>query len=75
MIDILRESILTMMYDSKFFKHTRNMKKNWLGPYVVKEITDGGAMKLEKLDGTEVRGITNGSWMKTYFDNYDSIAY
>ena len=49
------------MYDSKFFKHLGKLKTHWLGPYVVKEIIDGGAVKLEKLYGTETRGINNGS--------------
>ena len=56
------------MYDGKIFKHPGKLKTHWLGPYLVKEITDGGAVKLEKLDGTEVRGIINGSWLKRYFD-------
>ena len=43
---------LVGMYDSNFFKHPGNLKKNWLGPYLVKEITDGGALKLEKIPGT-----------------------
>ena len=62
------------MYDSKFSKHPGKLKTHWLGPYVVKEITDSGVMKLEKLVGTEVRGLVNGSRLKPYFDNYDSIA-
>ena len=58
-----------LMYDSKFFKHLGKLKTHWLGPYVVKEITEGGAMKLEKLDGTKFRGIINGIRLKPYFDN------
>ena len=52
---------LVLMYDSKFFKHPGKMKTHWLGPYLVKEITDGGVVKLEKLDGIEVRGIVKWS--------------
>ena len=62
------------MYDSKFSKHLRNMKTHWLGPYVVKEITNEGAIKLEKLDGTEVRALINGSRMKPCFDKCDKVA-
>ena len=62
---------LVLMYDSAFFKHPGKLKIHWVRPYVVKEITDGGAVKLEKLDGTEVRGIVNGSRLKPYFDSYD----
>ena len=59
------------MYDKKCFKHPGKMKTHWLGPYVVMEITDIAAVKLEKIDGTEVRGLINGSQLKPYFDNYD----
>ena len=52
---------LVVMYDNNFFKHPGKLKTHWLGPYVVKEIIDGGAVKLEKLDGTKVRGIVNQS--------------
>ena len=65
---------LVLMYDSKYFKHRGKLKTHWLGPYVFKEITDGGAVKLEKLDGTEVRGIVNGSRWTPYFDNCDLVA-
>ena len=53
------------MYNSNFFKHPGKLKTHWLGPYVVKEITDGGEVKLEKLDGIEVRGLINGRLTKT----------
>jgi len=33
---------LVLLYDSKFDKFPRNFKMHWLGPYVIKEITDGG---------------------------------
>ena len=60
---------LVLMYDSKFFKHPSKLKMHWLGPYVVKEITNGGVVKLEKIDGTEVKGLINGSQLKPYFDS------
>ena len=40
------------MYDSKFFKHLGKLQTHWLGPYVVKKITEEGAVKLERLEGT-----------------------
>ena len=49
------------MYDDKLFKHPGKLKTHWLGPHVVKEIIDGGAMKLEKLDDMKVRGLINRS--------------
>ena len=63
------------MYDNKCFKHPGKLKTHWLGPYVVKEIIDGGAVKLEKLDGMKVRGLVNGIWLKPYFDNCDWVAH
>ena len=47
---------LVLMYENNFFKHLGKMKTHWLGPYVVKEITDIGAVKLENLNATVVRG-------------------
>ena len=47
------------------------MQTHSFGPYVVKEITEGGVGKLEKLDGIEVWGLINGSRLKPYFDNYN----
>ena len=65
---------LVLMYDNKFFKHPRKMKTHWLGPYVVKEITDGGVVKLEKLDGIEVRGLANQSRLNPYYDSYELVT-
>ena len=39
---------LVIMYDNKIFKHPGKLKTHWLGPYVIKEIIDGGEVKLEK---------------------------
>ena len=55
------DGVHVLMYDNKIFKHPRKLKTHWLGPYVVKEITNGGAVKLQKSYGTEVRGLINGS--------------
>ena len=52
---------LVLMYDRKILKHPGNLRKHWLGPYILMKITDGGAVKLKILDGTEVQGLVNGS--------------
>ena len=65
---------LVLMYDNKFFKDLGKLKMHWLEPYVIKEITYGGAVKLEKLDGTEVKGLVNGIQLKLYFDRCDLVA-
>ena len=40
---------LVLRYDSKLFKHPGKLKTHLLGPYIVKEIIDGGAMKIKKI--------------------------
>ncbi len=39
---------------------------HWLGPYVIKEITNGGANQLAKLNGELFLGKVNGSLLKLY---------
>lgn len=51
-----------LLYDSKFTK----FQMHWLGPYVVKEIIDGGAVQLVKLNGDPLLGKVNRSRMKLY---------
>ena len=65
---------IVLMYDIKLFKHPGKLKTHWLGSYIVKEITNGGAMKLEKLNRREVRGLVNGNELKPYYDNCDLVA-
>ena len=42
---------LVLMYYNKIFKHPGKLKTHWLRPYIVKIITNGGEVKLQKLDG------------------------
>jgi len=35
---------IVLLYDSKLTKFLGKFHMNWLGPYIVKEITDGGAV-------------------------------
>ena len=62
------------MYESNFFKHLGKLRTQWLGSYIVMNITDGGAMKLQKLDGTEVQDLVNGSRLKLYHNSCDFVA-
>ena len=57
-----------LLYDNKFFKHPGNLKMHWLGPYVIMHITDVGTVKLQKLDGTYVAGMVNGSLLMLYYN-------
>ncbi|KAK9682793.1 hypothetical protein RND81_10G096700 [Saponaria officinalis] len=42
-------------------------KPNWAGPYLVKEIYSGGAVKLTDLDGEEFSSVTNLDQLKKYY--------
>jgi hypothetical protein len=37
-----REVYLVLMYDNKSFQHPRKLRMDWLGPYEVKNVIDGG---------------------------------
>ena len=60
------EDELVLLYDSQFLKHPGTFRQHWLGPYAVKEITDGGAMWLATLCGDMLPGYVNGSRLKPY---------
>jgi len=57
---------LLLLYDNKFTKYPRKFQMHWLGPYVVKEIIDGGVVQLAKLNGEPFSGNVNKSRMKLY---------
>ena len=42
-------------------------KPNWAGPYLVKEILPGGAVKITDLDGQEFTNPTNLDQLKKYY--------
>ena len=57
-----------LLYDNKFLKHLGKLKTHWLGPYVIAHIIDAGVVKMQRLDGTYVKGMVNGSSLKPYYD-------
>ena len=61
-----KENDLVLLYDSKFKKFPGKLRMHWLGPYVVEEVTDGGAVQLTKLNGDPFPGRVNGSFLKLY---------
>ena len=61
---------LILPYDSKLLNHTDKLKTHWMEPYVVIQITQGGTVQLEKLDGTPFKGLVNGSRIKSYHDSH-----
>ena len=64
-----KNGYLVLMYDSKFTKFLGKFQMHWLGLYVIKDISDGGAVQLEKLHGEVFPGGINGSILKVYRDN------
>eukprot|EP00253_Pinus_taeda_P003387 PITA_03387 len=61
-----KENDLVLLYDSKFKKFLGKLCMHWSGPYVVKEVIDGGAIQLAKLNGDSFPGRVNGSCLKLY---------
>ena len=61
---------LVLLYDSKFENFPRKFKMHWLGPYVVKEVIDRGAVQLIKLNGEPFPGKVNGSHLKPYMGGW-----
>jgi len=57
---------LVLLYDSKFDKFLGKFRMHSLGPYVIKEITDGGVVQMVKLNGDPFLGKVNGSKLKPY---------
>ena len=51
---IFAEGELVLLYDSQFTKHPGKFRQHWLGPYVVKEITNRGVVRLATLHGDTV---------------------
>jgi len=39
---------------------------HWLGPYIIKEVTDEGTVQLAKLNGDPFPGRVNDSHLKLY---------
>lgn len=57
---------LVLLYEGKFTKFPGKFQMHWLGPYVIKEITDWGAVQLAKLNGNPFPGKVNRSRLKLY---------
>ena len=55
---------LVLLYTLK--KHKRKLKKRGLGPYVISELNNSGAVRLETLDGEPMANFINGSRLKKF---------
>jgi len=63
---MFKKNDLVLLYDNKFKKFLGKLRMHWLGPYVVKGVTDGGVVQLDKLNGEPFPGRINGSHLKLY---------
>lgn len=57
---------LILLYDNKFDKFPGKFQMHWLWLYFIKEIIDGGAVQLVKLNGDPFLGKVNRSQLKPY---------
>lgn len=57
------------MYDKKFTKFLGKFQMHWLGPYVISDISNGGAVQLAKLNGELFPRRINGRRLKVYRDD------
>ena len=66
---------LVLLYDSKFDKFLGKFHMHWLRPYAIKEITDGGAVQLVKLNGDPFPRKINVSQLKSYTRDLARLLY
>ena len=59
-----KEGDLVLLYTLK--KAKRKLTPRGLGPYVINTITNGGAVRLETLDGQQMANFINGSRLRRY---------
>lgn len=64
-----------LLYDNKFENFPGKFQMHWLGPYVIKDITDGGGVQLVKLNGEPFLGKVNGSQLNPYTDDLARWLY
>lgn len=56
-----KNEYLVLIYDCKFTNFPGKFQMHWLGPYIIKDITYGGAVQLTKLNEELIPGKTNRS--------------
>ena len=64
-----KEGDLIFLYYSKFVMFPGKFFMQWLGPYQVKYVTNGGVVQLVKLNGEVFPSLVNGSRLELYKDN------
>jgi hypothetical protein len=63
-----------ILYGSKLFQHPENLRMRWLGPYMVKSVTNGGDVQLIDLASADLQGMINGSQLNMYKDTRPPTA-
>ena len=61
---------LVLLYDSKFIKFLGKFNTHWLGPYQIQQVTEGGVVQLNQLNGELLPTWINGSRLKLYSDSH-----
>jgi hypothetical protein len=59
---------LVFLYDSNFFHHPGKFQIHWLGPYVIRFVSETSVVQLEKLNGEIMEGLVNGVGEISIFD-------
>ena len=65
-LQAFKEGDLVLLYTLK--KDKRKLTPRGLGPYVINTITNGGAVRLETLDGQQMANFINGSRLRRYHE-------
>jgi hypothetical protein len=58
-----------LFYDNKYQKNPGKLCMHWLGPFIVVEIQQSGAVMLVQIDGILWPGWVNGAHLKPYISH------
>ena len=59
---------MVLHYDNNFAHFLGKFKIQWIGPYIIKEIREGGSVRFTTLNGEFIHVYANGSRLKPYRD-------
>jgi hypothetical protein len=59
-----------LWYDNKYQKHQGKLQMHWIGPFIVVENRESGALKLEQLNVILRLGWVNGARLNPYFSSH-----
>jgi hypothetical protein len=67
---IFMEGDKLLLYDNRYQKHPGKLCMHWLGPFIVAEMRQCGAIRLAELDGILRPKWVNGACLKPYIYHY-----